>query len=368
MSNLDLDEEIAKKADEPEAFETSKEPELTFLEIPDDSPESQIEENEQAEGNLELSADVVEDQLTEDSEELESPETTEDSDIDESLNTAIKSDNKRNLDFLKKSRKTGGAQKKQGFGKSIKRDHNISLSSAPIDTEPLESTEPDVMPVEIADPIIEIESDLAFTDSISEPEINQELDEEPNLEAIATPIEQDLEASEIRTQDFDDELDELIAFNTYVENILNEYLEDNDEESLNEESLNEESPEVIDPSIVFDPAIEALAISKESVEAFNENLPDQETQDPANITEEISINENSPQDPEYLVQELLVDKFLARIEELNIAGKSNKAAIEQTPENISKPNHDIDEFADLEALLNGNTENPDTDDLSDRNS
>ncbi|WP_103666587.1 low-complexity tail membrane protein [Pseudanabaena sp. BC1403] len=368
VSNLDLDEEIAKEADEPEAFETPKDPELTFLEIPDDSLESQIEENELAEGNLELSADVVEDQLTEDSEELESPETTEDSDIDESLNTAIKSNDKRNFDFLKKSRKTGGAQKRQGFGKSIKRDHNVFSSSDPIDTESLKATEPDVMQVEIADPIIEIESDLAFTDPTSEPEINQELDEEPKLEAIATPIEQDLEETEIRTQDFDDELDELIAFNAYVENILKEYLEDNDEEALNEEALNEEAPEVIDPSIVFDPAIEALAISKESVEAFNENLPDLETQDPANITEEISINENSPQDPEYLVQELLVDKFLARIEELNIAGKSNKAAIEQTPENISKPNPEIDEFADLEALLDGKPENHDTDDLSDRNS
>jgi hypothetical protein len=187
----------------------------------------------------------------------------------------------------------------------------------------------------------------------------QELDESPNLEAIATPIEQDLEATEIKAQDFDNELDEFIAFNTYVENILKEYLKDNDEESKNEEPLDEEPPEQIDPSIVFDPAIEATMIAKESVEAFTENLPDLETQVPIDTIEEVSSNEKSPKNPEFLVQEFLVDKFFARIEELNIADKASKSAVEKTTENISKPDSEIDEFADLEALLDGKPENPD---------
>ncbi len=292
-----LDEEIdeeSEKSEGLEAFDTLEEPELTFLEIPNVSSEPKTEETEQAEASLELADAVLEEQFTENSEELESLETIEASDSEEVLNPTLTSDNKRSLDFVKKSRKTGGSQKKQGFGKSIKRD----VVSSP--------------------------------DTI-----------EPNLEAIATPIEQDLEATEIKTQDFDDELDELIAFNAYVENILREYLEDNDEESKNAESLDEEPPK---------------------------NLPDLETQVSTDITEEISSNEQSPQDSEYLVQELLVDKFLARIEELNIADKANKAAIESFTEDISNPNLEIDEFADLEALLDRKPEIPDPNDLSDRNS
>ncbi len=349
-----LDEEIDEEAEELESFEIPEEPELTFLEIPDAIPESEIEGNEQAETKLEISDDILEEQFTEDSEEVESLETIE-GETEEVSNTALTSDSKRSLDFLKKSRKIGGAQKKQGFGKPIKRDI-VSSPDAVEPDEPVQAVEQDA----IAHPVMEIESDLEFPDPISEQEMIAELNEEMNLEAIATPIEQDLEATEIKTPDFDDELDELIAFNAYVENILREYLKDNDEESKNEEPLDEETPEQVDLSIVFDPAIEAIEIAKESVEAFTENLPDLENQVPADITEEISGNEQSPQDPEYLVQELLVDKFLARIEELNIADKANRAANEQTTENISKPDAEIDEFADLEALLDRKPENPDT--------
>ena len=83
--------------------------------------------------------------------------------------------------------------------------------------------------------------------------------------------------------------------------------------------MDEETPEQIDPSIVFDQAIEATTIAKESIEAFTENLPDLETQVPIDTTEEVSSKEKSPKNPEFLVQEFLVDKFFARIEELNIA-------------------------------------------------
>jgi len=309
-----LDEEIDEEAKELEAFKIDEEPELTFLEIPNASPKTRIKENEQADGNLEVSDDILDKQITEDCEELE----------------------------------------KQGFGKPIKRD----IISSPDAIEPSESINA-IEPDAIANPIIEIESDLDFPVPISELEMIQELDESPNLEAIATPIEQDLEATEIKAQDFDNELDEFIAFNTYVENILKEYLKDNDEESKNEEPLDEEPPEQIDPSIVFDPAIEATMIAKESVEAFTENLPDLETQVPIDTIEEVSSNEKSPKNPEFLVQEFLVDKFFARIEELNIADKASKSAVEKTTENISKPDSEIDEFADLEALLDGKPENPD---------
>ena len=340
-----LDEEIAEESEQLEAFETPEEPELTFLEIPDASSEPKFEDTEQAAANLELSDAVLEEpfteqlaeeQFAEDSEELESLETIENSGAEAISNTTLTSDNKKSIDFFKKSRKTG-SQKKQGFGKSIKHDHNVVSSPDTIEPESLKATEP---------------------------EVSQELDEEPDLDAIATPIEQGLEAAEIKTEDFDDELDEMIAFNVYVENILKEYLEENDEESKEEESKNAESlddeiPKQIDPSVVFDPAIEAIAIAQESVETFTENLPDVETQVPADIAEKISSNPQKTRDPKYLVQEFLVDKFLARLEELNIADKANKAAIEQAKENISES--EVDEFADLEALLNGNPKNLDID-------
>jgi len=349
-----LDEEIDEEAKELEAFKIDEEPELTFLEIPNASPKTRIKENEQADGNLEVSDDILDKQITEDCEELESLESMESSEDEEVADTALTSDSNLSLNFLKKSRKSVGTPKKQGFGKPIKRD----IISSPDAIEPSESINA-IEPDAIANPIIEIESDLDFPVPISELEMIQELDESPNLEAIATPIEQDLEATEIKAQDFDNELDEFIAFNTYVENILKEYLKDNDEESKNEEPLDEEPPEQIDPSIVFDPAIEATMIAKESVEAFTENLPDLETQVPIDTIEEVSSNEKSPKNPEFLVQEFLVDKFFARIEELNIADKASKSAVEKTTENISKPDSEIDEFADLEALLDGKPENPD---------
>jgi hypothetical protein len=343
-----LDEEIAEEAEQLEAFETTEEPELTFLETPDTSSEPKFEDTAQAEANLEIADAVLEEQFTEeqfteDSEELESFETIEEFNSEAVLNSPLTSDNKKSLDFFKKSRKTG-LPKKQGFGKSIKHDHNVGSNPDTIETEPVKATESEVI---------------------------QELDKEPDLEAIAIPIEQELGAAEITTPDFDDELDEMIAFNVYVENILKEYLEEDDKESKEEESknagsLDDEIPEQIDPSVVFEPAIEAIAIAKESVEAFTEKLPDVETQFPADIAEEIPSNDQEPKDPKYLVQELLVDKFLARLEELNVADKANKAAIEQAKGNISGV--EVDEFADLEALLDGNPKNPNADDLSDRNS
>jgi hypothetical protein len=339
-----LDQEISEEAEELDAFETAEEPELTLLEIPDPSPEPKLEVNEQAEANLELADPALVEQVVEAHEELESPENVEDFESEDTSNTILTSDDKKELDFFKKSRKSGVATKKQGFGKPIKRDTSN---------------------LEIAETVIAL--DLDILDSISEPEIIDELDQE---------------------SDFDDELDEMIAFNTYVENILKDYLEDSGEESeqieddventveianvsasplVDQVSLDQEISAPIDPSIVFDPAVEAIAIAKESVNAFTEKLPDVETPVAGDISEEIPSNDQKPRDPKYLVQEFLVDKFLARLEELNIADRANKAAIEQASGNISEE-ADVDEFADLEALLDGNLENLDLDNLSDRNS
>ena len=71
----------------------------------------------------------------------------------------------------------------------------------------------------------------------------------------------------------------------------------------------------------------------------------------------------------YLVQEFLVDKFFARLEQLNNTDKVNQEK-EKPQESPSEIDTEIDEFADLEALLDGTplNENNNTEDLSDRNS
>lgn len=174
-----LDEEIDEEAKELEAFKIDEEPELTFLEIPNASPKTRIKENEQADGNLEVSDDILDKQITEDCEELESLESMESSEDEEVADTALTSDSNLSLNFLKKSRKSVGTPKKQGFGKPIKRD----IISSPDAIEPSESINA-IEPDAIANPIIEIESDLDFPVPISELEMIQELDESPNLEAI----------------------------------------------------------------------------------------------------------------------------------------------------------------------------------------
>jgi hypothetical protein len=156
----------------------------------------------------------------------------------------------------------------------------------------------------------ELEAVLDVVSSIAESEIESILELE--IEELE-PNDFVAEKQENKSEDFDDELDELIAFNVYVENILQEYLEDE-----------------------------------------NENSIELEAQIPEDITEDVSSNDQATEDSKYLVQELLVDKFLARLEELNIADRANKANVGQTTENSSEPNSEVDEFADLEALLDGN--------------
>ena len=82
------------------------------------------------------------------------------------------------------------------------------------------------------------------------------------------------------------------------------------------------------------------------------------------VTEEIPESlfegeaKNEQKDPEYNEQELLVDKFLARIEALNMpekanAEKANEESLDQVKEPVSEVDisPEVDVFADLEALL-----------------
>jgi len=381
-------ENIVDATDELVTFETDEEPELTFLEVPVTSSETNLEEIEHAEASLESSEPLLDEQFIEheDSEESESIETAKDSDIEAAENIAITNDDQRRLNFFKKPRKTGGAPKKHGFGKVIKRDHLPVSSLEVFESEPEKLTDSEVEPPVIQD------------DDISAPNLEPEIvNDLPQETSIELSIEPELEGIDSEAQDFDDELDELIAFNAYVENILKEYLEDNDEDSENivdnletvqtneatpelqiennveqslvdGESSEEESIEQIDPSIVYDPTQEP--ITQENIESFIENLPAIETQVADESSDEIASNDQEIQDPKYIVQEFLVDKFFAKLEQLNNADKKGSQAKEQIQEIPSEVDTEIDEFADLEALLDGIplNKNKNTDDLSDRNS
>ncbi len=282
----------------------------------------------------------------EQSEELEIEAIASEESLTKDLNNTAQSPERKALDFLKKTRKSGISQKKHGFGKSVKRHHNVESSP--------ENTESDATKIsdqfQTNEPVIAEDAvEIALEDvspTISELEIINEGFEKTEIEAIAAPIEQELVDDKI--QDFDDELDELIAFNNYVENILQEYLEDADEETENTNA------DDISASIVTDEAV-IEAIATDNVQTVSENLPDLETPVSQDSSEEIS-NDQAAKDSKYLVQEFLVDKFLARLEELNNVDKSNKAANEQPVESSVEPNPNtsepnIDEFADLEALL-----------------
>jgi hypothetical protein len=169
--------------------------------------------------------------------------------------------------------------------------------------------------LEIAETEIESILELAIEEilvatTLESPETDEEILEKAEELEVNDFV---AEKQENKSQDFDDELDELIAFNVYVENILQEYLENKDENSI-----------------------------------------ELETQVSEDITEDVFSNDQATKDSKYLVQELLVDKFLARLEELNITDRANKANVKQTTESSSEPNSEVDEFADLEALLDGN--------------
>ena len=212
-------------------------------------------------------------------------------------------------------------------------------------------------------------------------------EENSELEAIAEP-----EILDNISHDFNEELDELIAFNIYIENILQNYLEEpleevNEVESITEmiatsELVAEIGEEVLaseetlaesielQPIFVSEPEVVVGANIPINVETIADNLLAIKTEVTEEIPESLSEGEaeNEQKEPEYKEfeykesaykeQELLVDEFLARIQSLNVAEKANaekanKESLNQAKEPVAEVNvcAEVDVFADLEALL-----------------
>ena len=71
--------------------------------------------------------------------------------------------------------------------------------------------------------------------------------------------------------------------------------------------------------------------------------------------EESKIPQEPKQSPKYLVEEFLVDKYLAKLEQLNNA-ESAKNSPEKTNTNVIQPvEPKLDEFAGLDELIDGKT-------------
>ena len=231
-------------------------------------------------------------------------------------------------------------------------------------------------------------SDKKTLEESEEVEVLTLLEEEnPEMEAIAEP-----EILDNISHDFNEELDELIAFNIYIENILQNYLEEpleevNEVESITEmiatsELVAEIGEEVLaseetlaesielQPIFVLEPEVVVGANIPINVETIADNLLAIKTEVTEEIPESLSEGEaeNEQKEPEYKEfeykesaykeQELLVDEFLARIQSLNVAEKANaekanKESLNQAKEPVAEVNvcAEVDVFADLEALL-----------------
>ena len=231
-------------------------------------------------------------------------------------------------------------------------------------------------------------SDKKTLEESEEVEVLTLLEEEnPEMEAIAEPgILDNI------SHDFNQELDELIAFNIYIENILQNYLEEPLEEVNEVESITEmiatselvaeigeevlASEETLAESIELQPifvselevvvganipinmetiADNLLAIKTEVTEEIPESLSEGEAE---NERKEPEYKESAYKESAYKEQELLVDEFLARIQSLNVAEKANaekanKESLNQAKEPVAEVNvcAEVDVFADLEALL-----------------
>ena len=209
---------------------------------------------------------------------------------------------------------------------------------------------------EITEEIVEVTEDVAIAE-IS-PEINPEVIDSPS-------------------SDFENELDELIAFNLYVENILQEYLE---EESVEDVTANNPADTnndgVVDIIELTETSQTATAIAEEVLiaeEILEEGIPEavvdlstleiseQQTEQKLSIAEpeeEPKAPQQPKQSPKYLVEEFLVDKYLAKLEQLNKAEKSElgKNDSEETNTTGIQPLETkpvADEFADLDDIING---------------
>ncbi|NMF59374.1 low-complexity tail membrane protein [Pseudanabaena yagii] len=358
-----IEDQISEETNALEINESSQESEseeiIDFVDNPVDSEIAESSESEDRQIDA-LIEETVDDAIK---------ETEINNSVETDLATEAKSQkSKKSIDLFRKSRKKGFSQKNYGFGKSAK-----TITTKESDTDQLEaSVEDDELEVTdiVAEESVESRFDIADTnleleEIVEEPTNALISDMETDVHAELT-IEQ-VETSENVTSDFDEELDELIAFNAYVENILQEYLGDSSEDADNE---TQEVEDIIEISSVSEQATEIAEEVLIAEEILETAIPES-IEPPATLetTEAIAqdAQENTPEsnpeykDPKYLVQEFLVDKFLAKLEELNNADKANKTNTENTeitPEITfdSNPNKSsnpvLDEFADLEALLN----------------
>jgi len=359
-----IEDQISEETNALEINEPSQESESEeIIGFTDDPVNSELEEIAEADDEQIDALNIVDAAIT---------ETEVNDSVATDLATEAKSQkSKKSIDLFRKSRKKGFSQKIYGFGKSAK----PSISNE-TDDDQLEANVEADDELELGDIVSEesVESrfDIADTnlelEEIVEEPINAIVpDIETNVQADLT-IEQ-VETSENASSDFDEELDELIAFNAYVENILQEYLGDfsEDEDADNEIQEVEDIIEISSVSEQATEIAEEVLIAEEILEtAIPESIEPPatlETTEAIAQDEQETTPENNPEhkDPKYLVQEFLVDKFLAKLEELNNADKANKTNTENTeitpeitfdsnPDNASNPV--LDEFADLEALLN----------------
>ena len=216
---------------------------------------------------------------------------------------------------------------------------------------------------DIAEEIVEVTEDVAIA------EISPEINPEINTEVIDSP-----------SSDFENELDELIAFNLYVENILQEYLE---EDSLEDATTNNpddikddgvvdiieltetsETATVIAEEVLITEEVLEEGIPEAVVDLSNLEISEQETEQNLSIAEpekEPETPQQPKQSPKYLVEEFLVDKYLAKLEQLN---KAEKSELEKNAKNDSEeantneiqslePKPVADEFADLDDIISG---------------
>ena len=239
----------------------------------------------------------------------------------------------------------------------------------------------------------EVVPEISDTNLESDTNLDKEtLEESEEVKVLALVEEENLELEAIAepeilldnsSNDFDDKLDELIAFNIYVENILQNYLEEPLEEvnevvesiteiaatselvaEIVEEVLASEETlaKSVDPQPIF--VLEPEVVVGTNIPMDMDTIADNLLAIKTEVTEEIPESlfegeaKNEQKEPEYNEQELLVDKFLARIEALNMAEKANaekanKESLDQVKEPVSEVDisPEVDVFADLEALL-----------------
>jgi hypothetical protein len=361
LDTQSIGDQISEETNTLEINEPSQDSEseeiIDFADNPVDLELEEIAESEDGQIDA-LIEETVDDVITE-------SEINDSVEID--LATEAKSQkSKKSIDLFRKSRKKGFSQKIYGFGKSAK----PSITNE-TDIDQLEASVDDDDELEVGDIVSEESVESRFDIADTNPELEEIAEESTNalVPETETDVQAELTIEQVETpenasSDFDEELDELIAFNVYVENILQEYLGDSIEDADNE---NQEVEDIIEISSVSEQATEIAEEVLIAEEILETAIP--ESIDPPamlEITESIAEDsqettpENNPEhkDPKYLVQEFLVDKFLAKLEELNNADKVNKTNTESTPEITFDSNSDnesnpvLDEFADLEALLN----------------